>query len=94
MLRCPPTPRRTRLPAVPAVSLCYCYCYEPLWAWLLCCWAAPRMRLLGIRMRLIEEENYLTFLPLVYFLLVFLLISTVFAGDTDATDVMVVKIGS
>ena len=52
------------------------------------------MRLLGIRMRLIEEENYLTFLPLVYFLLVFLLISTVFAGDTDATDVMVVKIGS
>ena len=55
-----------------------------------CLQAAPRMRLWAIRMRSSGEDN-LTVLPLVNYLLVFLLISTVLAGDTDDTGVTGVK---
>ena len=41
-----------------------------------------------------SEEDDLTVPPLVNYLLVFLLISTVFAGDTDDINITGVKLGS
>ena len=58
-----------------------------------CLQADPRMRLWAIRMRSSEEDD-LTVPPLVNYLLAFLLISTVFAGDTDDISVTGAKLGS